>query len=61
MLILTRRINESIIIGEDIHITVLAVDGEFVRLGINEPSLILERLEENHQKKEQEKKTKDHT
>ena len=37
MLILTRRINESIIIGDDVKITVLGVKGNQVRLGIDAP------------------------
>ena len=37
MLILTRRISESIIIGDDVKITVLGVKGNQVRLGIDAP------------------------
>ena len=37
MLILTRRIGESIIIGDDVSITVLGVKGNQVRLGVNAP------------------------
>ena len=37
MLILTRRISESVIIGDDIKITVLGVKGNQVRLGIDAP------------------------
>lgn len=37
MLILTRRLGETIIIGEDIEITVLGTKGGQVRLGINAP------------------------
>ncbi|MES2822460.1 MAG: carbon storage regulator CsrA [Pseudomonadota bacterium] len=37
MLILTRRIGETIIIGDDVNITVLGVNGNQVRLGINAP------------------------
>ncbi|MBE0695343.1 MAG: carbon storage regulator, partial [Anaerolineaceae bacterium] len=37
MLVLTRRIDESIAIGDNIQITVLAVEGERVKLGISAP------------------------
>ncbi len=37
MLVLTRRINERIVIGDDIIVTVLEVHGEHVRLGIDAP------------------------
>ncbi|MBN2555730.1 MAG: carbon storage regulator CsrA [Anaerolineales bacterium] len=37
MLVLTRRINESIMIGDDIVITILAVDGDKAKLGIDAP------------------------
>jgi carbon storage regulator len=38
MLVLTRRSNQSIMIGEDVEVTVLAVSGEKVRLGIDAPA-----------------------
>ncbi len=37
MLVLTRKSNQSIMIGDDIEITVLAVMGEKVRIGIQAP------------------------
>ncbi len=38
MLVLTRKINEKIVISADIVVTVLTVDGDQVRLGIEAPS-----------------------
>ena len=38
MLILTRRVDESVIIGENIHIKVLGIRGNQVRIGITAPS-----------------------
>ncbi|MEY8752149.1 carbon storage regulator CsrA [Alkalicoccobacillus gibsonii] len=37
MLVLTRKKNEHIQIGEDISISILAIEGEQVKLGINAP------------------------
>ena len=37
MLVLTRRTNQSIMIGDDVELTVLGVSGEKVRLGITAP------------------------
>jgi carbon storage regulator len=40
MLVLTRKLNESVIIGDDIAVTVLAIEGDQVRLGIAAPKNI---------------------
>ena len=40
MLVLTRAINESIMIGDDIEITIVDVKGEKVRIGIKAPQRI---------------------
>jgi len=37
MLVLTRKTNQSIMIGEEIEITVLSVSGDKVRIGIEAP------------------------
>jgi carbon storage regulator len=37
MLILTRRVGESLIIGQDVEVSVLSVKGSQVRIGINAP------------------------
>ncbi|PMC36631.1 carbon storage regulator [Bacillus sp. UMB0899] len=37
MLVLTRKTNESIKIGEDIEITILSINGDQIKLGINAP------------------------
>ena len=37
MLVLSRRVNESIQIGEDVEVTVIDIRGDVVRLGINAP------------------------
>jgi carbon storage regulator len=37
MLVLTRKLGETIVIGENIRLTVLAIQGNKVRLGIDAP------------------------
>lgn len=49
MLILTRRVNESIVIGNDIVITVLEIYRDSIRLGIKAPSDVEVNREEIHQ------------
>ena len=46
MLILTRKTGESLMIGEDISVTVLGVKGNQVRIGINAPKDISVHREE---------------
>ena len=40
MLALSRKVNDSIMIGHDIEITVLEIKGEQVKLGINAPKSV---------------------
>lgn len=40
MLVLTRKINQSIQIGDDIELTILSIEGEQVKIGINAPKQV---------------------
>jgi carbon storage regulator len=46
MLILTRRSNESILIGDGVKITTLSINGNQVRIGIEAPSHVAVHREE---------------
>jgi carbon storage regulator len=46
MLILTRRVGESLMIGDDVTITVLGVKGNQVRIGVNAPKEVAVHREE---------------
>jgi carbon storage regulator len=46
MLILTRHLGETIVIGDDVQVTILGIKGGQIRLGINAPKdLSVHRLE----------------
>lgn len=50
MLILTRRVTETLMIGDDIEISVLGISGTSVRIGINAPRDIPVHREEIYHK-----------
>lgn len=55
MLILTRHVGQTIIIGEDVAVTVLGVQGNQVRVGVNAPKEVSVHREEIYDRIQREK------
>ncbi len=58
MLILTRRAGETLMVGDDVTITVLGVKGNQVRIGVNAPKDVSVHREEIYQRIQREKAQK---
>lgn len=56
MLILTRRVGETMMVGDDVTVTILGVKGNQVRLGVNAPKDVSVQREEIYQRIQKEKK-----
>lgn len=59
MLILTRRVGETICIGQDIRVRVLGVKGNQVRIGVQAPPEVAVHREEVYERIEREGKKRD--
>ncbi|EPK1294223.1 carbon storage regulator CsrA [Pseudomonas aeruginosa] len=55
MLILTRRVGETLMVGDDVTVTVLGVKGNQVRIGVNASKEVAVHREEIYQRIQKEK------
>mgnify|MGYP003574333216 FL=1 len=50
MLILTRKVNETLMVGDDVTVTVLGIKGGQIRIGINAPRDVAVHRQEVYEK-----------
>ena len=60
MLILTRRVGETLMIGDEVSVTILGVKGNQVRIGVNAPKEVAVHREEIYQRIQREKVISQH-
>ena len=61
MLILTRRVGETLMVGDEVTVTVLGVKGNQVRIGVNAPRDVAVHREEIYERIKNEQHDKDGT
>jgi carbon storage regulator len=61
MLILTRRVGETLMVGDDVTVTVLGVKGNQVRIGVNAPKDVAVHREEIYERIRKEAEAADKT
>lgn len=61
MLILTRRVGETLMIGNDVTVTVLGVKGNQVRIGVNAPKDVAVHREEIYERIKREEDLDSHS
>ena len=57
MLILTRRMNETLMVGDEVTVTVLGIKGNQVRIGVNAPRDVPVHRQEIYEKIKQEQRS----
>ena len=50
MLVITRRVNETLMVGDDVTVTVLGVKGNQIRIGVNAPKEVAVHREEIYER-----------
>ena len=51
MLVLTRKVGEEIVIGENVHVIVVAIRGDKVRIGVSAPKEVVVDRQEVHERR----------
>lgn len=61
MLVITRRVNETLMVGDDVTVTVLGVKGNQIRIGVNAPKEVAVHREEIYDRIKTEKQQESDT